>query len=451
MIEQDQKKSILSRELGFKESLALVVGTIIGTGIFLKAAIMTQLLGSPQMVMLAWVVAGFLSLAGALTYAELGSLFPRAGGEYVYLKETYGNGVSFLYGWMRFWIGSPGSIAAYAVGASAFLMPLLGSDFSSQKTTLAIGFIILFTVINCLAVHFGGSVQVFFTVLKVVLIGSLILGVLLFSGGSFQSFSSSIELTQASAFGAALLAALWAFDGWNNLGMASGEVKSPQKNIPKALVVGLFLCLGIYCLVNAVYFFALPVGEVASANSRTFPQALPVATKAAETFLGESAVKILSLAFVVSALGAMHGSILTSARVPFAMANAKEFPQLLAYVHPRTHAPVVAVLVQGGIASTLAASGTFDQLTDYVVFSSWVFYALNGAAVIILRSRLKNVERAFSVPLYPLIPVLFVTLSILLLINTLVTSPRESLMGLAIIGAGFPVYWFFYSEKRVKV
>jgi APA family basic amino acid/polyamine antiporter len=447
MSESSFKTTSLSRELGFKESLALVVGTIIGTGVFLKTAIMTQLVGSVEVVMLAWVVAGFLSLAGALTYAELGSLFPRAGGEYVYLKETYGSGVSFLYGWMRFWIGSPGSIAAYAVGAAAFLIPVLGSEFDSKRTILAVSFIAVFTLINCFAVHFGGSVQVFFTALKVGLIFALILGVLFFSHGSGASFQSALKIDDVSAFGAALLAALWAFDGWNNLGMASGEVKSPQKNIPRALVLGLLLCMTVYCLVNLAYFFALPLSEVLNANSKNFPQALPVATKAAQTFLGEDAVKILSVAFVISALGAMHGSILTSARVPFAMAAAKEFPKLLSYVHPKSHSPVVAVVVQGLMASGLAVSGSFDQLTDYVVFSSWVFYALNGAAVMILRSRLKNTQRNFSVPLYPVVPVIFVSLSILLLINTVMTSPRESLMGLGIIGAGVPFYWMFFRKK----
>ncbi len=446
----NSESSKLIRSLGLNECIAIVVGSIIGTGVFLKTGIMTQTVQSPSIVMLAWVVAGLLSLAGALTYAELGSLFPKAGGEYIYLQKTYGNAVSFLYGWMRFWIGSPGSIAAYSVGAATFLGALVAYPNDSAKVSMAILFICVFTFLNCLAVKFGGKLQVFLTILKVFLIGGLIFGAMFLSGGSVANFSLQTEFAGMSAFGTAMLAALWAYDGWNNLGMASGEVKDPQKNIPRALILGVFSCIAIYCLVNLAYFVALPVSEILSANSKNFPEALPVATKAVKIFMGDQGITVLSVAFVISALGAMNGSILTSARVPFAMAEAGAFPKIFAFIHSQSKTPVISIIVQGLIACGLALSGTFDQLTDYVVFSAWLFYAMNGVAVMLLRKRMPNAERAYKVPLYPVIPILSVTLSVLLLINTLVTAPNESGMGLLIIALGLPVYWLFFRSTAHK-
>lgn len=446
MFSKSQSSTKLSQGLGLHECVALVVGTIIGTGVFLKTGIMTQTVQSPSVVMMAWVVAGLLSLAGALTYAELGALFPRAGGEYVYLQKTYGNAVGFLYGWMRFWIGSPGSIAAYAVGAATFLGALANYSSDATRITVAISFVTGFTLINCLAVKFGGGVQVFLTALKVLMIAGLIFGALFLSQGSFENFNLAHEFAGMSAFGTAMLAALWAFDGWNNLGMASGEVKDPQKNIPRALIFGVLSCIAIYCLVNLAYFVALPVSEILTSNSKNFPQALPVATKAVKTFLGDQGLTLLSVAFVISALGAMNGSILTSARVPYAMAEAGSFPKIFSYLHSKTQTPITSILFQGLIASLLAASGTFDQLTDYVVFSSWLFYALNGFAVILLRRRMPDAHRVYKVPLYPALPIVFVTLSGLLLLNTLITSPMESGIGLLIIGLGLPIYLLLYKK-----
>lgn len=440
----------LSRGLGFRESLAIVIGTIIGTGIFLKTAIMAQTVGSPLMVLLAWVLGGALSLAGALTYAELGSLYPKAGGEFTYLRETYGGLPSFLYGWMRFWIGAPGSIAAYAVGSATFLSPLFGGFDASTLTSIAIGFIIFFSLVNCLTVSWGGKVQVVMTFLKVLMIAVIIFGCFFLSDGSVQGFSTPADWSWKgwSAFGSATIAALWAYDGWNNLPMASGEVRDAQRNVPKALIIGTLVILLIYGAVNVAYFYALPMGEILTASSPSARGAMPVATKAALTFLGAGGIMFLSIAFVTSALGAMNGSILTAARVPFAMAKEKLFFSGLGYVHPKTHSPIVAILVQAAWACVLALSGSFDQLTDYVIFGAWVFYALCGAAVIILRIRRPELKRAYKVPGYPVVPILFILVALALLGNTLFTSPRESGIGLLIIAAGIPVYWFVFRDKK---
>jgi basic amino acid/polyamine antiporter, APA family len=441
----------LLRRLGLRESTAIVVGTIIGTGVFLKTAVMAQQAGSPLWVLVAWLVAGALSFTGALTYAELGTLFPRAGGEYVYLREAYGPLMGFLFGWTRFWIGSPGSIAAYGVGAATFMNGLVPLGGENHRTFVAIAIIALFTALNCFSVAFGGKLQSVMTIIKIVMIIGLTLAIFgLGSGASWSHFQTPAGAGwhSWSGFGAAVLAALWAFDGWNNLPMAAGEVSDPGRNIPRALGFGMIVVLVIYASANIAYFYALPFDEVIHSSSTLFRDALPVATKAAALALGAAAVGLLSAAFVFSALGAMNGSILTGARVPYAMARDGLFFKKLGEVSGATHVPVVAVIVQGVWACVLAMSGTFDQLTDYVVFASWIFYALVTSGLFVFRRRLPNAHRPYRTPGYPWLPIIFLICSLLLLANTLMTSPRESLIGLGFIVAGVPVYFAFAKWGR---
>jgi APA family basic amino acid/polyamine antiporter len=444
----------LVRGLTLVDAASIVVGSIIGTGVFLKTATMSALVGSPWMVLIIWVVAGLLSLAGALAYAELGSLMPDAGGEYVYLKKGYGDLWAFLYGWMRFWIGSPGSIAAYAVGAMTFMNSAIDLSFVGGKASAAIIVIIIFSSINCLSVAFGGRLQSIMTGMKLVIIIGLSVGIFFLSeGGSVSHFNEGAPLitgfTGWSAFGSATLAALWAYDGWNNLPMVAGEIKNPQRNIPLSLGLGMLVILAIYCVANVAYFYALPIVEILSSNSDAYPDALPVATKAAMTFMGQSGVTVLSAAFVFSALGAMNGSIMTGARVPYAMAKDGLFFKQLANVNDATLVPVISIVVQGIVSMLLALSGTFDQLTNYVVFSSWIFYAMVTGVVFVLRKRLPDAPRSYRTFGYPVVPIIFIVLAILLLVNTLVESPKESLIGLTFILAGIPVY-FIFKKLNVK-
>lgn len=429
---------------------ALVVGTVIGTGIFLKAGIMAQTVGAPHWMLLAWVVAGVLSFAGALVYAEIGSIFPRAGGEYVYIREAYGDLLGFLYGWMRFWIASPGSIAAYAVGGATFLEATGLPGIASRRAPCAVGFILFFTALSCLSVRFGGRVQSFVTALKIVIIVGLTLAIFVLtpagSWGHLLPHAGGGAWPGFAAFGAAVLAALWAYDGWNNMPMVAGEIQNPQRSVPLSLIVGVGGVMLIYTLANVAYVYALPFGELLSANSKLHPGGLPAATKAAATFLGASGTVLLSAAFFISAMGALNGSILTSSRIPYAMATENMMPRFLAAVHPRTHVPVRAALIQGGWAAVLAVSGTFDQITDYVVFAGWVFYALAAISLIIFRVRMPDAPRGYRVFAYPWLPLLFAAVALALLVNTLLTSPRESLTGLAFIASGVPV--FFWMRRR---
>lgn len=435
----------LRRGLGFLDSFSLVVGSIIGTGVFLKTAGMSQTMGSPGYVLLAWVTAGLLSIGGALAYAEISSLFPSSGGEYAYLRKGYGNFFAFLYGWTRFWVASPATIAAYAAGAATFLAgfsPAFGG--SLRRSLVALSLILVFSVINCLQVSFGGRVQSIMTLLKIALIVGLGACLFVLSPGSFDNVRHSATDAQWpgwSAFGTAVLAALWAYDGWNNLPMVGSEVRSAEKNLPRALVVGILAILGIYAFVNLGYFYALPFETVVTANSTMYPDALPVSTAAAQTFLGASGIGILSLLFVFSAVSAMNGSIMTSARVPFAMAEDGLFVKALARVNAKTHVPVTSILVQAVISGILVLWGTFDQLTDYVVFSSWIFYALVTSALFLFRRQYPDAPRTYKVWGYPFVPAIFLVAAVGLLVNTIITMPRESGIGLCIILAGLPVYY----------
>jgi basic amino acid/polyamine antiporter, APA family len=446
------EQSQLVRGLTPLHAGALVVGTVIGTGIFLKAGIMSQVTGSPRWMLLAWVVAGLLSFAGALVYAEIGSMFPQAGGEYVYIREAYGNLPGFLYGWMRFWVASPGSIAAYAVGGATFLEGANIHCIQGMRIPLAVGFIVFFAGLNCLSVRFGGRVQTFVTALKIAIILGLTVGIFILAPGG--SFGHLMEEPNGGGwpgfgpFGMALLAALWAYDGWNNMPMVAGEIRDPQRSIPLALIIGVGGVMLIYTLINMAYVYALPFGELLSANSKLHPNALPVATKAASGFLGPAGTALLSAAFFISAIGGLNGSVLTSSRIPYAMARERMMPSFMATVHPRTHVPVLSVIIQGGWAAILAASGTFDQLTDYVVFAGWVFYALASISLIVFRRTHSDIPRGYRVPLYPFLPLLFALVAAALLVNTLITAPRESLAGLVIIATGVPVFlWMRLRDK----
>lgn len=441
----------LRQGLGLKDAVALVVGTVIGTGVFLKAAVMTQQVGNVPGVFIAWIVAAVLSILGALCYAELGSRFPKAGGEYVFLREGWSPFVSFLYGWTRFWIGSPAAISAYAVGTATFAGGFANVDAVGGRNSLAVSIVWFFTILNCVRVSFGGGIQIALTLLKVAMIAGLAIGALAFAqNGSWSNFHGGnpfeVSSLTTSSFGAAVLAALWAFDGWNNMPMAAGEVRDGQRNVPRALLIGMGVVMLMYIVANLAWFYALPFTEIITSNSNAYPQAQPVATKAVESFLGTRGVLVVSMAFVLSAVGAMNGSILTSARVPFAMAKDGLFPQWFAKVNPKSHVPVRALLVQALTASILAATGTFDQLTDYVVFSSWIWYAMAALAIFKFRRSAKEFT-GYKIRWYPFVPFAFFVCAVWLMFQAIASNPVACGIGAGMILAGIPVYLLMRRNK----
>jgi APA family basic amino acid/polyamine antiporter len=456
----------LVRGLSLTSTTSLVMGAMIGTGVFFKAAVMVQQVGSPLLVLAAWAVAGVLSLAGALIYAELGAMLPHAGGEYVFLRTAYGPGVAFLDGWMRFVVVAAGN-AALGVGCVSFLSGLvpmnavwIERDYTlfglamhwqlGERELAAVALVLFFGFLNCAGVVFGGRVQILLTAAKVLGIALIVVGAFVLSkDGSTAHFQKPADVpawSGFSAFGAAVISALWACDGWAFMPMVAGEVKNPGRNVPRALMIGVLSVLSLYALVNLAYFYAMPIYEVATANSTAHRDALPVAAKAAQSFLGQRGAAIASILFMISAIGALNGVTLSTARVPFAMARDGLFFPRFGQLTERSRVPAWALIVFSIWSAVLALSGTFDQLSNVTVFSMWLFYALGGASVFVLRRKMPDAPRPYRTLGYPIVPLLFILAAVWLIVNTLVTSPLEAIAGLGLIALGWPVY-LAYSKR----
>jgi basic amino acid/polyamine antiporter, APA family len=464
----------LIRGLDFTGATALVAGSMIGTGVFFKAAIMSQQVGTPMLVLAAWLTAGLMSLAGALTYAELGGMLPEAGGEYNYLRAAYGRLPAFLDGWMRAVVASAG-VAALGAGFATFLsaivpmntvwafttLHLFGRDVPWQlgeKELIAIAMIAVFGIANCAGVAFGGRLQTALTGAKVLGILIIIAGAFFFSNGSTSHLNaahlnaaathSALATNRFTAFGAAVLSALWACDGWAFMPMVAGEIKNPARNVPRALIVGVLSVLTLYGLVNLAYFYALPFDQVARANSTLYRDALPVASLVAGTFLGTRGPALLSILCMISIAGAMNGVIMSLARMPFAMSRDGLLASRFGELSERSRVPVWSVLAITVWSCILALSGTFDQLTDLTIFGQWIFYGLTGAAVFVLRRKMPDAPRPYRTIFYPLTPLIFVACAAALVINSFSTSPVEAMAGVILIALGLPVYSYYRYSRR---
>lgn len=453
----------LVRALSLRDALALVL-TVIGTGVFLKTAPMAQLVGTPSKVLLAWLAAGLLSLAGALTYAELGAMMPEAGGEYVFLREAYGELPAFLFGWTSVMLIASGGLAAVATALASFFASFVSLDavwFARDlhllgqvvhwrlgiQQVVAVAVIVLFCAINSRRVTVGGRVQWIATVAKLAGIAVIVLGGLLLSRmGSVEHLrtpaTSGIPHAGVGAFGAAMLAALWAYQGWSNVPMMAGEIEKPERNIPRALIYGMLLVIVVYLLTNLAYFYALPFSEILTSNSTAYRDALPVAAKAAQTFSRYGA-QIVSLAFIIAAIGALNGITMMNARVPYAMATDHMFFHPLARLNPASRVPVNAIWFQGIWACVLTLSGSFDQITTSVIFAVWLFTALVGSSLFVLRRKLPAAPRRYRAIGYPVVPALFVVVAVWLVVNSFATTPVESAAGLLLIAIGLPFYMYF--------
>ncbi|HVF40849.1 MAG TPA: amino acid permease, partial [Gemmatimonadaceae bacterium] len=462
MIASPDTHTGLSRGLSLIAATAIVVGGIIGTGVFLKARVMTCNVGSPGLVMLAWASAGMLSLAGALAYAELSAMMPRAGGEYVFVREAYGRRLATVYGWTQVSITYTASQAAKGIAFAIFLNALLGGSLSGTffSATIAgrtipfggvqvVALVAIATIalINCAAVSVNGTISVVLTFAKAALIVGIGAGAFLFADGDWTNFSASgsggvctgvadSARGGLAGFGAAMLGALWAYDGWSNMTQIAGEVKNPQRNVPLGLIGGVVVVIVLYLVVNAAYFFVLPANEVASVAASS-----SVATEVAKRFLGATAVSFIAATMMTSTLGSLHTGVLAGARIPYAMSRDGLFFKRLGVATARTHVPANAVIAMAIWAGVLVLSGSFDQLTDSVIFASYLFYGLVTASLFILRRRIPNAERPYRAWGYPILPAIFLVVTAWLLVTTLITSPRQSLIGLGIVSLGFPLYW----------
>lgn len=448
----------LKRDLGIWGAAAIVVGTVIGSGIFLVPATMIQNVGSTWMLFSVWVAGGLLSLFGALSYAELAAALPEAGGEYVFLREAYGPLWGFLYGWTQTWVAKSGSIATLATGFFIYLTnfrPQLGNVWTTipipwgdggkpleihYGQVLAMGVIGILGVVNYFGVKAGGNLQIVVTIIKVALIAAIVIIGLTLGKGDPAHFTQSTPAAGGIAgFFAALVAALWAYDGWNNVSMVSSEIRNPQRNLPLALILGTLTVIAIYLVTNVAYFYVLSPAEVADSPR--------VAGEMMRRVLGDSGANAVSIAAMISILAALNGSILSGSRVPYAMARDKRFFAAVAHVHPVHRTPSVSILLLSSWSALLVLSGRYDQLYTYVIFASSILYAMAIASVIVLRYKRPDMVRPYRTLGYPVIPIVFVLAIAGLVGSTLIKSPRESFMGLGLIALGLPFY--FYWNRRI--
>ena len=451
----------LVRGLGLFAAYSMVVGNVIGTGVFLKARVMTCNVDTPGMVIGVWVVAGVMSLLGALTYAELATIFPRTGGEYVFIRQAYGRLWGFLYGWTRFFVATAGALAALATGLAIFLNALAGGALDAVTIAVpgvgvvngialvAVAAVWAVTLVNCADISTGGRVASLLTALKLVLVSSVGIGAFLLADGSWAHYALSgaggtCEGVDAAArggmagIGAAMMAALWGYNGWNEVTYVAGEVKDPGRALPIAIIGGILTVGALYVTVNAGYFYVLPPVAIASVGASS-----AVATVVATQFLGPAATGLMSALLAVSVMTALQIVALVGARIPYAMASDGLFFRSLAQLSPRTRVPVRALLAQAAWASVLVLSGSFDTLTDYVIFAVLIFMGLATASVFVFRRRLPDVDRPYRTWGYPVVPILFLLTAAWLVINTLQTSPRQSLAGIGLVALGVPFYWYW--------
>jgi basic amino acid/polyamine antiporter, APA family len=445
----------LARDLGAGHATAIVVGTIIGSGIFLVPAEMMQAAGSAKLVYLAWIVGGLLSFFGAMTYAELGAMKPQAGGEYVYIRDGYGPLPAFLYAWTWFLIAKPASIATLATGfvrvlgtfpALSFLSRnIIASPFAiSYGQLLAILAAILISALNYIGIKRAGDFQLLFTLLKVGIILCIVLIGFSYSGGSWQNFAGNFTGAKGgmAGFMAALVAALWAYDGWNDLNMVSGEVRNPERNLPLALIFGVALVGILYMLVNAAVQYVLTATGIALSPRP--------ASSAMAVVLGSAGAGIVSAGMALSMLVAMNGTVMSGARVPYAVARDRYFFSALATVHPRFHTPSVAILVQAVLAVILLLfGGNFRQFFSLAIFAEWLFYMIAGSTVFVFRWRDPDAVRPYRVWGYPMVPALFVLAATVLLYYTFAGNLLLSAFGCVAIIAGVPIFYVFSSRRRI--
>lgn len=467
-------RSKLIPSLGLWTSVSLIVGGIIGSGIFMKPSLMASQLGSPEWLMLVWVVAGIITLFGALSNAEVAAMIPETGGQFVFFRVMYGDFIAFLYGWAAFAVFNTAGVAsiAYVLGTytETFVdlprfdagiekglslhIPWIGSLYPLENIgvkLVTIGVVAVLTVVNYRSTRSGGKIQVVFTVLKVLAMGVIVLGFLFSGDGSLSNLTADSLLVQPTGWAlvgalvAATSGAFWAYDGWNNITFVAGEIRDPQRNIPKSLFIGLAICIVVYTLITISYAYVLPVDDMAASQM--------VASDAAVVVMGAAGAAIIAGMVILSTLGTTNANVLATARVTFAMSREKRFFDFAGRIHPRYGTPANALTIHGVWTSILVLSGSFDMLTDMLIFVSWLFYGLSAWGIFVLRKKYPQANRPYRVWGYPFVPAVFVAFTMFFLAATLVNDIRSyisgtspvinSLLGMLLTALGIPLYWYF--------
>ena len=472
--------SQLTRNLGLTATVSVIVGGIIGSGIFMKPAFMASQLPNPWIILSVWIVAGCITLFGALCNAEVASMMPVTGGQYVFFEKMYGKKFAFVYGWAAFSVFNTAGNASVSYICASYTeyffqlpdlsrnivdkfilhIPFIGKFYPLEDWGLkfyTIIFVAGLTFLNYKSVNLGVGVQKLLTFLKIFAFGLLIGGFLLSNKGSMSHFSVTTfetpnQVSFLSAYMACIVAAFWGYDGWNNIIFIAGEIKEPHRNIPKGLFWGILICIGIYALINFGYFYILPAETVAHTPL--------VATKAAEVAMGGKAAIFISLLIILSTLGAANANIFATSRITYTMGNENRMFKFFkaGEIHPINKTPGKALIINMVWSSLLIISGSFDMLTDMLIFVSWFFYGASGLGLFILRFKMKDTPRLYKTWGYPVVPAIFVIFVLVMLVQTLITdifnytheksNVINSVLGLCITLIGLPLFWL--SKDKIK-
>lgn len=429
---QAAAKPELSRSLGLIDATAIVAGVVIGGGIFLVPNLVARNLPQAEAMLAAWALAGLMSFFGALACAELGAAIPATGGEYVFLREIYGPRAGFVYGWSMFLVARTAQIAWLSVTLAMYVSYFVALSAIAMKAT-SLGSLAVFAGINYAGVKAGAAAQRFFTLAKIVGLAAIIAGGLAYSGP--HPPPAAAAPVSAAGFGVAMIACLLAYDGWVQVTFVAGEIKRPQKNVVRALAIGVAICIAIYMLANLAYLRVLLPDEIAASDH--------VGALAVERMFGAAGGRLVSAIILISIIGALNGCLLTSPRILFAQAKDGLWFRSFAAVHPRYGSPYIAIAAQGVWAAVLVVSGTYETLADYAMFAIWLFYGLTITGVLILRRKRPGLTRPYRVWGYPVTPLLFLIATGWFVVNTATARPGPSLIALAMVAAGIPAYELF--------
>ena len=469
-------QSSLQKKIGFWSATAIIIGSMIGSGVFMKPASMAAQLGSPVWLTLIWVIAGLFSLFGALIFAELGAMMPETGGIYVYFRKMFGEFIAFLYGWAAFAVINTAAVAAIsfvcaqyadyflqlprldAVTEHSFVLhlPFIGDLYPLENIgvkLLAVTLIIGLTLLNYISVRAGSAFQVVSTFIKMAVIAALVIGIFISANGSLQNFIHAEHPKEGGALIGGIIAAMtgafMAYDGWINVTFAAGEIKNPQRNIPKSLMTGVFACIIVYVLVNQAYLYVLPVEKIAASPL--------VASDAIAVAWGSTSGAIVAAMIVICTLGAINGNTMATARVTYAMGKDKVFLPWAGKEHKRFSTPCNALLLHGIWASLFIITGSFDMLADMFVFITWIAYCAGAVGIFLLRKKMPDRPRPYKIWGYPIVPLLFIAFSLFYLVTTVwndVTNYLNhrqpvinSVLGMAITAIGIPLYFYFKRKK----
>jgi APA family basic amino acid/polyamine antiporter len=464
-VEKDNKPQFL-RKLNLLDTTSLVIGGVIGSGIFMTAGFIAEYIPSPGLILIVWLVGGLITISGALSFAELGAMFPRAGGQYIYIREAYGPWAGFFFGWGFFWFIMCGGIATLAVAFAEFVgyfipplstqsylfqLNVFGFSYSfSAGQIVAVASILILSAVNYFGIKTGVVVQNIFTFLRLGSVAAFVIlgltrgkksGIINFD--RIFSVESGFGLEILAPFGLALIAVFWTYDGWYSANCTAEEIKKPERNIPLSLILGTLSITLIYLLMNLVYIMALPIEKMKGVTR--------IGELASTQLFGPTATHFFSAAIMVSIFGCLSATIIYGPRVYYAMAKDRSFFQSMAYIHPRYRVPSKALVGQAIWSSLLCLSGTYKDLFEYVVFALVIFFALTGFAVIILRHKQPDRKRPYRTWGYPVIPLFFVIINIAVFFNTVIDQPLKSTIGFIMLGVGIPAFLYWKKKARKDI